>query len=371
MHHDKDMSEPAPQKALPLLRVRDLAVSFDAARGERVRAVRGVSMTIYPGQTLGVVGESGSGKSVTALSLMHLIPRPPGRIDGGSAELMEEGGARDLLGMSEREIRRIRGGAIAMIFQEPMTSLNPVFTIGDQIVEAIRLHRRVGTREARALAAKTLGDIGIGDAASRLDAYPHQFSGGMRQRVMIAMALACRPRLLLADEPTTALDATVQKQILELLREMKRGTGMAIMVITHDLGVVAEHADVVCVMYAGRVVEYGRTAEVLARPVHPYTRALLACVPRIGVKQERLATVAEMAAQPGFMRVPVGPGGPGEAGTLMEAWWPGHEEDDRYRLCQVGPERWVALAGESGPATCPPDIGGPRETLNETVPGPG
>jgi ABC-type dipeptide/oligopeptide/nickel transport system ATPase component len=337
---------------LPLLAVRDLAVSFEGRTGV-VRAVDGVSLTIYPGQTLGVVGESGSGKSVTAMSLMHLIPRPPGKFERGTAEFQTSDGVRDLLAMSERGIREIRGGQIAMIFQEPMSSLNPVFTIGDQIVEAIRLHRRVGLREARGLAARALGDVGIANAVARLDDYPHQFSGGMRQRVMIAMALACRPRLLLADEPTTALDATVQRQILELLGELKRSTGMAIMLITHDLGVVAERAEVVCVMYSGRVVEYGRTGEVLARPLHPYTRALLACVPKLGERRERLSTVAELARMPGFMSIPI-------AGEALQPWWPASDAASgdamAYALREVVEGRWVAVVQGSAERSRPPDL---------------
>jgi ABC-type dipeptide/oligopeptide/nickel transport system ATPase component len=348
------MPEQAPTH--PLLAVRDLAVSFDA-HGRTVRAVDGVSMTIHPGQTLGVVGESGCGKSVTAMSLMHLIPRPPGRFERGAAVFQTSDGPRDLLAMSEHDIRAIRGGQIAMIFQEPMSSLNPVFSVGDQIVEAIRLHQRLGHRAARDLAVRSLADVGIANPAARLADYPHQFSGGMRQRVMIAMALACRPKLLLADEPTTALDATVQKQILSLLAGLRRSLGMAIMLITHDLGVVAEQADVVCVMFAGRVVEYGRTAEVLARPMHPYTRALLACIPRLDSKRERLWTVSDLLAQPDFLSIADGRFATGDSNP--KPWWPSQPNSNalpNYRLCHITEGRWVAVSAAPASDDPPPDV---------------
>jgi peptide/nickel transport system ATP-binding protein len=233
----------------PLLEIRDLNVAFETSRGD-IRPVRDVSLSIHPGQTVAVVGESGSGKSVTALSILGLIPQPPGKILGG--QILLEG--RDLLQLSEREMRSVRGKDIAMIFQEPMTSLNPVYTIGDQIAEAVVLHQRVSMSQAYAIAEQSLRDVGIADPRRRLFEYPHQLSGGMRQRVMIAMALSCKPKLLIADEPTTALDVTIQAQILELLRKLQREQGMAILLITHDLGVVAENADVVAVLYASRVV---------------------------------------------------------------------------------------------------------------------
>src|SRR5438874_4591902 len=253
----------------PLLEIKDLDVAFETNRGD-VRPVRDVSLTIHPGQTVAVVGESGCGKSVTAMSILRLIPSPPGKVLGGKINF--EG--RDLLGLSEREMQHVRGKDVAMIFQEPMTSLNPVYTIGDQIVEAITLHQGVGTRKAYEIAEQSLRDVGIADPHRRLSAYPHEMSGGMRQRVMIAMALSCQPKLLIADEPTTALDVTIQAQILELLRRLQREKRMAIMLITHDLGVVAENADVVAVMYASRIAEYAAVEELFDSPKHPYTEGL-------------------------------------------------------------------------------------------------
>jgi oligopeptide/dipeptide ABC transporter ATP-binding protein len=287
----------------PLLRVENLAVSFDGPAG-RVRAVNGVNLSIYPGQTLGVVGESGCGKSVSALSTLQLVPTPPGRFESGSiwwkpGTMSSETGSDpvslsqpvDLLKYSEKQMQKIRGNDIAMIFQEPMTSLNPVYTVGEQILEAILLHQKVSRTQAVDIAVQALKDVGIADAASRLRVYPHQMSGGMRQRVMIAMALACQPKLLLADEPTTALDVTIQAQILELLRKLQAERGMSIMLITHDLGVVAENADVVAVMYAGRVVEYGSVHDVFENPLHPYTRGLFDSMPVLGSSKHRLRTI--------------------------------------------------------------------------------
>ncbi|HEX5243298.1 MAG TPA: ABC transporter ATP-binding protein, partial [Tepidisphaeraceae bacterium] len=253
----------------PLLELKDLSVGFDTERGQ-IRPVAEVSFSIYPGQTVALVGESGCGKSVTALSILRLIPQPPGRILGG--QVLLEG--QDLLKLSEREMREVRGKDIAMIFQEPMTSLNPVYTIGDQIMEAVTLHQHVSSREARDIAERSLNDVGISDPHRRLQEYPHQMSGGMRQRVMIAMALSCQPKLLIADEPTTALDVTIQAQILELLRKLQRERGMSILLITHDLGVVAENADTVGVMYASRVVEFATVEELFDHPKHPYTEGL-------------------------------------------------------------------------------------------------
>ena len=233
-----------------LLKIENLAVSFGSATG-RVRAVAGVNLTIYPKQTVALVGESGCGKSVTALSILQLVPRPPGQYESGRIWWSRHDSAApmNLLGRSERQMRDVRGNQIAMIFQEPMTSLNPVYSIGEQITEAVLLHQKVTRKEAIKITQQALTDVGIPDAASRLKEYPHQLSGGMRQRIMIAMALACEPRLLLADEPTTALDVTIQAQILELLRELQKNRDMAIMLITHDLGVVAENADVVVVSF--------------------------------------------------------------------------------------------------------------------------
>ena len=273
----------------PLLRVRDLVTSFRTDTGS-LRAVDGVSFEVPRATTVAVVGESGCGKSVTALSILRLIASPPGRIESGSIEL--EG--KDLLRLGEREIRDVRGNAVSMIFQEPMTSLNPVYTVGWQIAEPVRLHQRKSRREARARAVELLRLAGIAEPETTVDAYPHQLSGGQRQRVMIAMALACEPKLLLADEPTTALDVTIQAQILALLRELQERLAMSVLLITHDLGVVAENAAHVVVLYAGRVVESGPVRDVFARPMHPYTRGLLESVPRPGPGRRRLQTIEGM-----------------------------------------------------------------------------
>jgi peptide/nickel transport system ATP-binding protein len=248
----------------PLLEVKDLRTEFRSG-GSVFAAVDGVSFSLAPGETLGIVGESGCGKSVTSLSIMRLVPNPPGRIAGGEVRL--EG--RNLLDLPESEMREVRGDAVSMIFQEPMTSLNPVQTVGEQIVEAIRLHRSVTAAEARSRALEMLRLVKIPSPETRLDEYPHQLSGGMRQRVMIAMALACDPKILIADEPTTALDVTIQAQILDLLRDLRERTGTAIMLITHDLGVVAEIAHRVIVMYAGRIVEEAPVGPLFADPQHP------------------------------------------------------------------------------------------------------
>jgi peptide/nickel transport system ATP-binding protein len=258
----------------PLLDVRDLSVEFDTRKGV-ARVLEGVSLALGRGETLGLVGESGCGKSMTALAIMRLIPDPPGRITAGSVRF--EG--VDLLRLDDAAMRDIRGNRVSMIFQEPMTSLNPVFTVGEQIAEAVRLHRGLDRRAAHARAVEMLDSVGIPAAARRVDEYPHQFSGGMRQRVMIAMALACNPALLIADEPTTALDVTVQAQIFDLISELRERTGTAVVLITHDMGAIAEMTDRVAVMYAGRIVEEGSVADVLERPLHPYTQGLIACAP--------------------------------------------------------------------------------------------
>ncbi|MEO8134248.1 MAG: ABC transporter ATP-binding protein [Betaproteobacteria bacterium] len=260
----------------PLLEVDDLRTHFFTRDGV-VRAVDGVSFSVYPGETLAIVGESGCGKSVTSLSILRLIASPPGRIVSG--RLMFEG--RDLLGLSDAEMRKVRGDRISMIFQEPMTSLNPVLTIGRQISEALVLHRGLTQAAALQRALEMLTLVNIPDAARRIGQYPHQLSGGMRQRVMIAMALACNPRLLIADEPTTALDVTIQAQILHLMRDLKDKTGAAIILITHDLGVVAGMAQRVAVMYAGRKVEEATVDDLFAHPRHPYTQGLLDSIPRL------------------------------------------------------------------------------------------
>ena len=274
----------------PLLSVRDLSVAFG-----RNTVVEGVSFDLAPGEILGVVGEYGSGKSVTALSIMRLIPAP-GRVTGRI-----DFAGQDLMALPEARMREIRGRDIAMIFQEPMTSLNPVFTCGDQVMEALVHHRGLDRAGARAEALKLLKLVEIPSAERRLDDYPHQLSGGMRQRVMIAMALACRPKLLLADEPTTALDATIQAQILDLLRGLQRELGMAVVLITHDLGVVSEVAHRVLVMYAGRVVETSPAAEVFERPLHPYTEGLLASIPRLEGPIERLDAIPGQVPAPDAM----------------------------------------------------------------------
>ena len=278
---------------IPLLEVRDLRTHFRVDGGE-VAAVDGVSFSVGAGRTLGIVGESGCGKSVTALSIMGLVPTPPGRIAGG--EIRFEG--RDLLALSSAAMRELRGDRISMIFQEPMTSLNPAFTVGEQIVEGIIRHRRVDRAAAKALAVDMLRRVRIPSPEQRYDEYPHRLSGGMRQRVMIAMALACGPRLLIADEPTTALDVTIQAQILELMRTLREETGTAIILITHDLGVVAEVADDVAVMYSGRIVERAPVASLFAQPQHPYTIGLLGSIPQLHREQPRLAAIEGQVPDP-------------------------------------------------------------------------
>jgi oligopeptide/dipeptide ABC transporter ATP-binding protein len=294
--NDRAGSPPAPR---PLLEIRDLRVSFHTDAGP-VPAVRGVDMGLSEGETLALVGESGCGKSVTALSILRLVATPPGSYDGG--EIRFEG--VDLLRVSEERIREVRGNDVAMIFQEPMTSLNPVFSVGDQVAEAIELHQRVGAAEARTRAVEALRRVGIPAPEQRVDEYPHQMSGGMRQRVMIAMALACNPRLLIADEPTTALDVTIQAQILELIAQLQRELGMAVLLITHDLGVVAETAHRVAVMYAGRVVEEAGVGELFDRPRHPYTAGLLRSRPRLDVGAGRLVPIE--GTVPDALHVPTG-----------------------------------------------------------------
>ena len=283
-----------------LLEVQDLKLYFKVKAG-RVRAVDGVSFAVRPGEKVGVVGESGCGKSVTALSIMRLIPQPPGEYAGGSV-LFED---QDLLDLPEREMRTIRGGKIGMIFQDPMTCLNPTMTVGNQIAEGLRIHLEVSKDEGQRRAIALLEQVGIPAAAERINSYPHQFSGGMRQRVMIAMALACNPKLLIADEPTTALDVTVQAQILELINGVCSDFGTAVILITHDLGVVAGMTDRVVVMYAGKVVEEAPTDELFANPRHPYTLGLLASVPRLDeVRNATLRTIE--GAPPDLLKPPPG-----------------------------------------------------------------
>ncbi len=277
-----------PRAGTPILSVNDLQVEF-AGHGRVVRAVRGLSYDIGPGETIGLVGESGSGKSVSALSLLGLLPKRVGKVTAGTAIFQ----GQDLLHLSEDKLRRIRGARIAMIFQDPLSSLNPVLTIGRQITEAIETHQNVSAKDARKRAIELLELVGIPGAASRINDYPHQFSGGMRQRAMIAMALSCEPSLLIADEPTTALDVTIQAQILELLRRLRAELGMAVLLITHDLGVVAGFADRLAVMYAGRLVELGPTETLLADPAHPYTIGLLRSLPRLDRPRQAALTPIE------------------------------------------------------------------------------
>jgi peptide/nickel transport system ATP-binding protein len=279
-----------------LLEVNDLRTHFPTRAG-LVRAVDGVSFHLDRGELLGLVGESGCGKSMTALSVMRLVA-PPGRIVSG--EILFDG--KDLLQLSDAEMRQMRGDDIAMIFQDPMTSLNPVYTVGEQIAEALRLHRKLSRKEARQATIEAMREVAIPDPARRLDDYPHQLSGGMRQRVMIAMALACNPKLLIADEPTTALDVTIQAQILELLNELRKQRDLGVLLITHDLGVVAEVADRVAVMYTGRIVEESPVEELFARPKHPYTEGLLRSVPKLTTddveRKERLETIEGVVPKP-------------------------------------------------------------------------
>jgi len=283
--------------AKPLVEIENLQTHFFTDEGV-VKAVEDVSLTIRKGKTLGLVGESGCGKSVTALSIIRLISSP-GRIVGGSIKFRDDGDTVDLTKLPEAELRKYRGAKIAMIFQEPMTSLNPVFTVGSQIMEAVLLHHKVTKAEARDVAIETLKKVRIPAPERRLKEYPHQFSGGMRQRVMIAMALACNPRLLIADEPTTALDVTIQAQILELLRDLQEETGMSILIITHDLGVIAEMAHEVAVMYASNVVEKAPVDELFANPLHPYTHGLFASRPMPGMSRtEDLYTIEGMVPSP-------------------------------------------------------------------------
>lgn len=282
-----------------LLRVKDLATVFDTARGE-ARAVDGVSFDISRGETVGLVGESGCGKSVTALSIMRLVSDPPGRIKSGSVEL--EG--RDILKIPEKEMRKIRGNDISIVFQEPLSSLNPVFTCGEQVREAIALHQNLGRRESKRKAIEMLGKVRIPDPERRYKDYPHQMSGGMRQRVMIAMALSCQPKLLIADEPSTALDVSVQAQIIELLQDLKEEFGMSVLLITHDLSVVAQMADKVLVMYAGKIVEKAPVDRLFSDPAHPYTKGLLGSMPGYAGEEGRLPVIKGTVPDPS--RLPPG-----------------------------------------------------------------
>ena len=283
----------------PLLQIRSLSTHFYTEEGV-VPAVEDVSFEIHPGEVLGLVGESGCGKSVTGLSILRLIPVPPGKIASG--EILFNG--VNLLHLKEEEMEKVRGNEISMIFQEPMTSLNPVFTIGDQIIEAVMLHQKVHKGDARRRAIEMLDRVRIPSPEKAIDSYPHQLSGGMRQRAMIAMALSCQPKLLIADEPTTALDVTIQAQVLRLLKEIQMEMGMAVLLITHDLGVVSEVADRVAVMYAGRIFEYGPIEAVFERARNPYTKGLLGSIPSLEEKKKRLNAIPGQVPNP--MDLPVG-----------------------------------------------------------------
>ncbi|MCX7384387.1 MAG: ABC transporter ATP-binding protein [Alphaproteobacteria bacterium] len=278
---------------MSLLEVRGLTTAFQTERGE-ITAVEDVSFDLDAGEILGIVGESGSGKSVTALSIMGLLPQPPARLVAGSITFA----GQDLTQLSDRSMERIRGAGISMVFQEPMTSLNPVMTIGEQIMETVRAHESISARDQRLRALQMLDRVGIPSAEQRLADYPHQLSGGQRQRVMIAMALACRPKLLIADEPTTALDVTIQAQVLDLLMDLRDELGMAIIVITHNMGVIAETADRVLVMYAGRIVEHALVGTLFDRPLHPYTSGLLDCVPTLEQDRSRLIAIPGSLPEP-------------------------------------------------------------------------
>jgi oligopeptide transport system ATP-binding protein len=325
----------------PLLQVRNLRTEFVTQDGI-VHAVNGISYSLREGEALGIVGESGCGKSVSALTLMRLIPSPPGRIPGG--EVLFQG--RDLLKLKEDEIRHIRGNDIAMIFQDPMTSLNPVLTIGRQIGEALELHKGLDQKVARQRTIELLEMVGIPSARSRVDDYPHQFSGGMRQRVMIAMAISCEPRILIADEPTTALDVTIQAQILELIKSLQTELGMAVILITHDLGVVAGVCDRIAVMYAGYIVEEATAAELFGDPRHPYTLGLLRSVPRMNQPRgERLVPIEGLP--PDLINLPVGcPFAPRCSFAVDRS------EDENPVLEPVGPNHrvacWVDVRAEGG-----------------------
>ncbi|MCM2317612.1 MAG: ABC transporter ATP-binding protein [Thermoanaerobaculia bacterium] len=329
--------------ATPVLDVRNLRVTFDTDDG-RVRAVDGASFSIAKGEALALVGESGCGKSVTALSILRLLSRP-GRIEGG--EIRYRG--RDLLSLDESEMRGFRGNRIAMIFQEPMTSLNPVMKIGDQVGEPLRIHRGASRAEARARAVELLDLVSIPDAASRVDDYPHQLSGGMRQRVMIAMALACEPELLIADEPTTALDVTIQAGILELLASLRERLGLSILLITHNLGIVAEFCERAVVMYTGRIVEEAPVEQLFRDPKHPYTRGLLASLPRLSSGASRLSTIPGVV--PDIRRLPAGCAFAPRCGDVMEQ-------------CHAAVPALMQTGGESR-ARCFL-YGDARETLRET-----
>jgi len=296
---DEQRVRPARELAGPgskcLLSVEDLAVSFANEDGDRLRILEGVSFRVPQASTIGLVGESGCGKSVSAMSIMRLLPSPPSRVDGG--RILFDG--MDLLSLNAARIRSIRGNRIGMIFQEPMTSLNPTFTVGFQLMEVFRIHLGLGRKESFERSVEILRSIGVSAPVKRMEQYPYQLSGGLRQRIMIAMALACRPDLLIADEPTTALDVTIQAQILDLLRHLQGELGMSVLMITHDLGVIAEFCSFVYVMYAGSVVEEAPVEEIFQNPAHPYTKGLLNSIPRLDLRREWLPAIPGMVPAPG------------------------------------------------------------------------
>ena len=327
----------------PILSVADLAVEFDTYGGT-VQAVRGVSFDVHAGETLAIVGESGCGKSVTVQSIMGLIPMPPGRITSGTAKLY----GTDIIGRKTINGEDIRGDKIGMIFQDPMTSLNPTMNIGSQIAETLIVHRGYSRKQAFARAIELLDMSKIPEPAKRAKQYPFEFSGGMLQRAMIAMAIACGPDVLIADEPTTALDVTIQAQILELLRKLQHEKQMAIMLITHDLGVVAENADVVAVMYSGRIVEYASVFDIFDRPMHPYTKGLLKSMPVLGRRVDRLPTVMDGAIVENF------PAGYTCAPHIDQQNPEGGYGGPDARLYEVAENHWVLCTKEGGPAEDPP-----------------
>jgi dipeptide transport system ATP-binding protein len=325
-----------------VLQVKDLQVSFSTYGGE-VKAVRGVSFNLHKGETLAIVGESGCGKSVTAQSIMRLIPDPPGKIIGG--EILFKG--KDLIKLKEADLRKIRGANISMIFQDPMTALNPTLSIGEQIMEGIIQHNKISRVKAKKIAIEMLTLVGIPDPEQRLKQYPHQFSGGMRQRIVIAMALVCQPDVLIADEPTTALDVTIQAQILELFRKIQKKTGVSIILITHDLGVVAQVADRIAVMYAGKIVELGSRREIFYQPQHPYTRGLLQSVPRLDIEREELVPIP--GTPPDLFSPPVGCAFAARCPYVMEVCdkvypFKTHLSNDHHVDCWLQDERAKKLA---------------------------
>jgi ABC-type dipeptide/oligopeptide/nickel transport system ATPase component len=351
----RSIADPRQPDDHPLLSIRDLTVSFPDEHGDPRPVVDGLDLTVYPRQTVALVGESGCGKSVTALSVARLLDEPPGRIERGRIDL----GDRDLLALSRTAVREIRGETVGMIFQEPTRALNPVISVGEQLIETCRRHRTISRSDARRNAVDIMAAVGITAPERRLSAFPHELSGGLCQRVMIALALAAQPRLLIADEPTTALDVTIQMQILDLLHRLRQTSGMGILFITHDLGVVARIADVVCVMYAGRVMEYASVDELFRCPMHPYTRGLLSSVPRLDARVERLRTVAELIESAASET----------SDGALRPWIAHRDGGERYRLIEAASDHWVASsAAPDAPADRPPDLAFRREAARHAEP---